>query len=48
MAFGIIFLIGMILIALNYTFFPMDALLLAGIILAGVGVAFSKIFREPS
>ena len=48
MAFGVLFLIGMICLALNYTYFPMDALLLAGIILAGLGVAFSKIFREPA
>jgi hypothetical protein len=43
---AVVFMIGIILIALNYTYFPMDALLLAGIILAGGGVAFSKIFRE--
>jgi hypothetical protein len=46
MAGTVIFMIGIILIALNFTYFPLDALLLAGIILAGLGVAFSKLFRE--
>jgi hypothetical protein len=46
MAGAVIFMIGIILIALNFTYFPLDALLLAGIILAGLGVAFSKLFRE--
>lgn len=43
---AVIFIIGVILIALNFTYFPMAALLLAGIILAGGGIALSKIFRE--
>ena len=43
---AVLFMIGIILLAINFTYFPMDALLLAGIILAGLGAAFSKIFRE--
>ncbi len=46
MAAAVVFMIGMICIAVNYTYFPLDALLLIGLILAGGGVAFSKIFRE--
>jgi len=42
----IVFMVGVILIALNFTYFPLTALLLAGIILAGGGVAFSRLFRE--
>ena len=43
---AVMFMIGVILIALNFTYFPLTGLLLAGIILAGGGVAFSKLFRE--
>jgi len=46
MAAAIIFIIGVILIALNFTYFAHEALLLVGIILAGGGVALSRIFRE--
>jgi len=46
MAAAIIFIIGVILIALELTYFPLTPLLLAGIILAGGGVALSRIFRE--
>jgi hypothetical protein len=46
MVAGIMFMIGIILRALNFTFFPMKALLLAGIIIACAGLAFSKLFRE--
>jgi hypothetical protein len=42
----IVFMIGVILIALALTYFPLTPLLLAGIILAGGGVAFSRLFRE--
>jgi len=43
---ALLFMIGVILLALNFTFFPMKALLLAGIIIACAGIAFSKLFRE--
>jgi len=43
---AILFMIGIILIAVNFTYFAHEALLLVGIILAGGGIAFSKIFRE--
>jgi len=46
MAAAVIFIIGVILIALNFTYFAHEALLLVGIILAGGGVALSRIFRE--
>jgi len=43
---GILFIIGIILIGVNFTYFAHQALLLAGFILAGGGLALSKIFRE--
>ncbi len=44
---AIVFVVGMILIALNFTFVPdTNWILLIGIILSAVGVAFSKIFSE--
>ena len=43
---ALLFIVGIILIALNFTYFPLTAILLAGIILAGAGVMFSNIFRE--
>ena len=42
----VIFMIGTICIAVNFTYFTNEALLLAGIILVGGGVAFSRLFRE--
>jgi len=43
---AILFIIGVIAVALGITYFPMNELLLAGIIVAGVGVLFSNLFRE--
>ena len=41
-----LFVIGIILIALGITYVPSKALLLAGIIITGVGVLFGNLFRE--
>lgn len=43
---AILFMIGVILVALGITYVPSDALLLAGIIVAGGGVLFSSLFRQ--
>jgi len=43
---AVMFIVGIICIALGVTYFPMKELLLAGIIIAGGGVAFSTLFRE--
>ena len=43
---GIIFVIGVICIAVGLTYFPITPLLLAGIIVTGVGLMFSSLFRE--
>ena len=43
---AVLFMIGIILVALGVTYFPLTPILLAGIIIAGGGVAFSKLFRE--
>jgi len=43
---AILFIVGVIAVALGITYFPMKELLLAGIIIAGVGVLFSNLFRE--
>ena len=43
---AILFIIGVIAIALGATYFPMKGLLLAGIIVAGAGILFSNLFRE--
>jgi len=43
---AILFIIGIVCIALGVTYFPMKELLLAGIIIAGGGILFSNLFRE--
>jgi hypothetical protein len=43
---AVLFMIGTACIAVNFTYFAHEALLLVGIILAGGGVAFSRLFRE--
>lgn len=43
---ALLFVIGIICVALAVTYLPIQALMLAGIIIAGVGVALSNIFRE--
>lgn len=43
---AILFIAGVILAALGITYVPSDALLLAGIIVAGGGLLFSNIFKE--
>jgi len=43
---AILFIIGVILVALGLTYFPMKELLLAGIIVAGGGILVSNLFRE--
>ena len=43
---AILFVIGVILVALGVTYFESNAILLAGIIVAGGGVLCSNLFRE--
>ncbi len=43
---AILFLIGTICVALAVTYFPINALLLAGIIVGGGGILLSNLFRE--
>ena len=43
---AILFIVGIILIAVNLTYFPRMELLLAGIIIAGGGLMFSSLFKE--
>ena len=43
---AILFIIGIIAIAVGVTYFPMKPLMLGGIVLAGLGVMFSSLFKE--
>ena len=43
---AILFVIGVICVALALTYFPINALLLAGIIVGGGGILLSNLFRE--
>ena len=43
---AILFIVGVIAIALGITYFPMKELLLGGIIVGGAGVLFSNLFKE--
>ncbi len=43
---AILFVIGVTLAALGITYVENDVLLLAGIIVAGVGLLFSNLFKE--
>jgi len=43
---AVMFIVGIICIALGVTYFPFSELLLAGIIIAGGSLAFSTLFRE--
>jgi hypothetical protein len=43
---AILFIIGIIAIAVGVTYFPMKPLMLGGIVLAGAGVMFSSLFKE--
>lgn len=43
---AVLFIIGVILVALAITYVSSKELLLAGIIIAGGGVLFSNLFRE--